>query len=294
MLIKNMFKDDINVDFETLKTTITINKTGELLSNISSYTKPFNNGFLYTLDNSIYHYDLITNANERVETGYGNYTEDYTNSGQRYFTSILPVDDGLFELRYTASQGVYSTHLIILINDQGEVLFDTSINSVDALQKNYLGKYDDALYELAGNTNIEDNYLLTRDDGEHFLIQFVRGNSENNNLGEAVDFRYTRIIDSENTIALLSPFMLDFVNGGEISVTINDKTITPDNYVYNPETQSLKFLSKMFFDDLSYFHTLRQNNGVLEIFVTAGEETKRLTIEMSPFAYRFFDNLFPY
>ncbi len=282
------------VDFGTLRTTITVTATGEVLPNLTSYTKPYNNSFFYTLENSLYRYDLTTNTNKLVETGYGNYTEDYTNSGQKYSTNIYPLDDGVFELRYHVIQGYGASYLIILINDQGEVLFDTSINSVDTLEKNYLGKYDDALYELAGNTNIDDNYFLTRDDGEHFLIQFVRGNSENSNLGESIDFRYTRRIDSTNTISLLSPFVLDFVNGDEITITIDGKAVSPDNYVYNPETQSLKFLSKMFFDDLSYFHTLRQNNGVLEIFVSAGDESQRLTIEVSPFAYRFFDNLFPF
>jgi hypothetical protein len=170
----------------------------------------------------------------------------------------------------------------------GTVLFDTAINEVQRLSKNYLGRYDDALYFMAGDTDIEDNFYLTRDDGSHFLIQFVRGEADEGANDEIADSDLTRTVDSTSTISLLSPFMLSFTDGSEITVTIFDREIPSDCYVYDSETQSFKLLLGFFdcFED-NYAHMTMRDQRYLDIIVSAADETITLRIEVSPLAYRF-------
>jgi hypothetical protein len=173
---------------------------------------------------------------------------------------------------------------MIIVNDMDVVLYNAAINSVERLTKNYLGKYDEALYALAGSTAVEDNYLLTRDDGSHFLISFVRGEvEEGTSDGEDV-LKTTRTVDNLSTISYLSPFMLDFADGSEISVIIGDIILTPDHYVYLSDEQSLKILPSAFNFTT---HEQMRADGYVEIVVSAGGESAILRIEVSPFAFRF-------
>jgi hypothetical protein len=171
---------------------------------------------------------------------------------------------------------------MVVINDMGEVLFETSINAIEPLSKNYLGKYDEALYEIAGSTSIEDNYFLTRYDGSHFLIQFVRGERSDN--GGISNISNTRIVDCHSTLGLLSPFMLDFKDGSNIKVTVAGVEIPKDHYVYDEGAQSLKILTRMFDSNMDILDKMRQDR-FLEILVTSGDESRTLRIELTKFSF---------
>lgn len=264
--------------------TITVTATGDTLT-VKSFTYPYNGSFLYTVENSLYRYDMETRESTRIETGYGDYTADYENKGESYYADVSELDEGVFVLRYNIKMEFGVGYYMLLINDKGTILFDTDMNSVDQLTKNYLGKYDDALYELAGITEIEDNYLLTRSDGEHFLLQFVRGEESVEGITETVDLSNTRRIDSLQTFSLLSPFALDLV-GDEITVKLGDEFISADCYVYDADAHTLKLLGNFFDGHFELFDVL-EDDGFFEVTVTIGEESTVLRIELSPLALWF-------
>ena len=275
-------------DLDARVYTVTVTATGDVLENVDSFTEIFNGGFLYAKGNSLYRYDIDKRDSTRIETGYGNYTEDYEGVGERYYTSISELDTGIYLLRYniemTLPDMVGTSYHMVIINDKGAVLFDAEINAVEKLCKNYLGKYDAPLYELAGSTNIEDNYFLTRSNGAHLLIQFVRGELDGSVEGEENELDTVRRVDRQMTISLLSPFMLDFTDGSNITVEINGKVISADGYVYDSASQSLKVLRRGI-DDVAI--QKMKEDGSLEIKVTAGGETRILRIDISPFAIEF-------
>lgn len=262
---------------------ITVTATGAVIKDVQSHTAPYNSGFLYTAENSLYRYDIKTNTSTRLETGYGNFTEDYGNRGATYHALVEELDTGVFLVYYCTdySDGTSGNHTII-VNDKGTVLFDADIGTVALLQKNYLGKYDEALYEIAGSTQIEDNYYMTRSDGSHWLFQVVRGTTTDEGASQDSKSNYRRTFDNSASFEYLSPFMLDFEDGSEISVMICDKQAPSDYYVYNSETQSFKLLGKAFFDDDASFKWAI--DGFFEIIVTSGEETITLRIESSPYS----------
>ena len=203
----------------------------------------------------------------------------------KHYTSIHPLDEGVYILRYNATMSIGQTYFMVIVNDLGEVLYDAAVNSVETLTKNYLGEYDAALYELAGRTNIKDNYFLTRDDGAHFLLQLVRGEAENNEEGEGdEDRRYTRKICSTNDITYLSPFILDFTDGSEISITAYGEEISSDYYVYNSETKSLK-LKTWIIDPI--IQEKMRIDGFVDFIVNSGDESLTVRIEVSEFAFDF-------
>jgi hypothetical protein len=183
---------------------------------------------------------------------------------------------------YNTQIGFGTSYFMVVINDMGEVLFETSINAIEPLSKNYLGKYDEALYEIAGSTSIEDNYFLTRYDGSHFLIQFVRGERSDN--GGISNISNTRIVDCHSTLGLLSPFMLDFKDGSNITVTIDGNQISQNDYVYDKDAQSLKILTRMFDSNMDILDKMRQDR-FLEILVTSGDESRTLRIELTKFSF---------
>ena len=276
------FNDEF--DPETRTHNITVGATGDVINNVNSYTQPYNGGFLYTKDNSLYRYDMQTGASVKIETGYGNFTKDYENQGRSFYTSVSALDDGVYLVRYNVELADGSTYFMIIVNDMGVVLYNAAINSVERLTQNYLGKYDDALHALAGSTAVEDNYLLTRDDGSHFLISFVRGELEEGSTEGEDALKTTRTLDNLSTISYLSPFVLDFASGSEISVIIGDVILTSEHYVYLSEEQSLKMLPSAF--DFTIHEQMRED-GYLEIVVSAGGESAILRLEVSPFAFRF-------
>lgn len=269
-------------NLETSLYTVTVTENGETITDVNSYTYPYNDGFLYAKDNSLFRYDLKNKTSVMIETGYGNFTEDYNGYGEEYYTSIGELDEGLFTLRYNTQIGFGTSYFMVVINDMGEVLFETSINAIEPLSKNYLGKYDEALYEIAGSTSIEDNYFLTRYDGSHFLIQFVRGERSDN--GGISSISNTRIVDCHSTIGLLSPFMLDFKDGSNIKVTVAGVEIPKDHYVYDEGAQSLKILTRMFDSNIDILDKMRQDR-FLEILVTSGDESRTLRIELTKFSF---------
>ena len=280
---------EVEYTHETRSYTITVVEHGTVISNVYSYTNPYNGGFLYTMENSLYYYNMETGVSRRVETGYGDYTEDYDNRDATYYTSVNSLGEGVYTLRYNIEYNYGGTsYLMIIINDKGVVLFDAAINAVERIYKNYLGRYDDAIYSIAGSIDIEDNYYLTRDDGSHFLIQFVRGEINDSDSEGEGEQDYTRTVDNFSTISLLSPFTLNFTDGSEISVSINGYEVSSQYYVYNSETQSFKLLTSVFGfrEDVSLYQEM-QKNRFLEIIVTSGDEEIALRIEVSPFAFRF-------
>ena len=141
-------------DRETGTVTVTVEATGEVFENVDSYTEPYNGAFFFTDNNSLYRYDMKAATVSMIETGYGNFTEDYDNRGVEYYTTISMLDDGVFILRYIERAEYGQGYHMVIVNDKGTVLFEASINSTENLMKNYLGKYDDALYSIAGSTNI--------------------------------------------------------------------------------------------------------------------------------------------
>lgn len=266
--------------------TLTVTDTGDVLENVITYVHPYGGGFLYTVDNSLYRYDMESGTSHHIETGYGDYTEDYEGRGVSYDATVGELDDGIYTVRYNTRHGDGASYHMIIVNDRGDVLFASSINSVERLTKNYLGRYDDALYSLAGTTEIEDNYFLTRDDGAHFLIQFVRGDVEGGEAGEESRPSYVRTVDNLSTFSLLSPFKLPFESGSAITVTIDGREIPSDYYVYDSTEPSFKLLSRVFDLDFHMMEALREN-GYMEIIVTADGEAVTLRIEVSPFSTLF-------
>lgn len=256
--------------------SITITETGDVIENVKSFTYPYNSSILYTVENSLYRYDIATRTSSLIETGYGNFTEDYEKCNQSFDAEVYTLDDGVFVVRYYTYIEYGRMYHMIIVNDMGEVLFETSVNAITPLCKNYLGKYDDALYELAGSTNIEDNYFLTKNDGSHYLLQFVRGNQDSDGSEGANRLDTTRTVDDHHVIMVLSPFMLNFTDGSSITVSIEGQTVSPDKYVYDSSVQSLKFLLDAIDRDKLIY------NGYVEILVTAGKETSTLRIEVSP------------
>ena len=273
-------------DRETWKVTVTVEATGEVFENVDSYTEPYNGAFFFTDNNSLYRYDMKAATVSMIETGYGNFTEDYDNRGVEYYTTISMLDDGVFILRYIERAEYGQGYHMVIVNDKGTVLFEASINAVENLMKNYLGKYDDALYSIAGSTNIEDNYYVTKTDGSHVLLQLVRGEDGEVNADEA-DLDRTRTIDDLYTFAFLSPFKLNFTDGAEIKVTAYGVDISAEYYVYDSATQSLKFLSRVFDSNSGFLIDKYNDNGAVEFTVTAGDESVTLTVERSPYAVRY-------
>lgn len=272
-------------DMETWKITVTVEATGEVFEDVDSYTEPYNGAFFFTNNNSLYRYDMKTATVSTIETGYGNFTVDYDNLGVEYCTAISMLDDGVFILRYEERMQDGRSYHMIIVNDKGTVLFEASINSVENLMKNYLGKYDDALYSIAGKTNIEDNYYVTKTDGSHVLLQLVRGDDGEVTGGETAS-SYTRTIDDLYTFSFLSPFKLDFTDGTEIKVTAYGVDISSEYYVYDSAAQSLKFLSKVFDSNSGFLIDKYNDNDAVEFTVTAGGESVTLVIERSPYAVR--------
>ena len=271
-------------EYKGSATTLTIVGTGDAIENVTSFTQPYNGGMLYTMENSLYRYDMQTRKSVMVETGYGNYTQDYVGAGRKFYTTLSELDEGVYILRYNIEDSWGRSYHMIIVNDLGEVLFETSVNSVYNIGKNYLGKYDEGVYELAGNTKIEDNYFLTRDDGSHFLIQFVRGGAGSGSAGTEGELKHTRTVDASFTIDLLSPFKLDFADGSQISVCIDGQEISAENYVYDSQTQSLKVLGRAF--EVEMLEKMR-SDGYKDILVTAGQQSVTLKINVSPYAFRF-------
>ena len=272
---------------ETRTHTLTVVATGAVIENVRSHTEFYNGGFLYTVGNNLYRYDLEKNESTRIETGYGNYTEDYDNWNAWYHATVGVLSDGIFTLRYNIeyNDGGTSYHMVI-VNDMGDVLFASAINAIERLDTNYLGEYDDALYSMAGNTDIEDNYFLTRDDGAHFLIQFVRGEIEETGGAEDTIEDTTRVVDGTWTFSLMSPFALNFTDGSEISVSVNGIEVPADLYAYDSETQSLKLFTRVFDLDPS-IHLEFMELRAIEFIVTSGEETVTLRVEISPYAVNY-------
>ena len=272
-------------DRDAERYTLTVTATGDVIGNVRTYTLPYNGGFLYTVDNSLYRYDVGTRLSTKIETGYGDFTEDYEGWDATYNAEVGEMKPGVYSLRYNIrSSDGSNMYLLILVSDTGVVLFNATVNEVHALQKNYLGYYDDALYELAGNTDIEDNYYITRYDGSHCLVQFVRAEGEENGSSDST-LDTLRIIDTQMTLSLLSPFRLSFADGSTITVTICGYTIPSDCYLYNEEEQSLKFLGRVV-DHREEILLSLIDGGALDITVTAGEETVDLRIAFSPYALR--------
>ena len=266
---------------------ITVTETGSVIENVNSYTLIFNGGFLYTVENSLYRYDMKTGSSVLIETGFGNFTEDYNNLNVRYRATIGEIDLGVYALYYEAlnDDGSRSSFMII-VNDMGVVLFDTSINGINVLEKNYLGKYDDALYEIAGGTEIEDNYNLTMDDGQRIVIQFVRGEAEDGSSDSESDFVHVRTFGDLWSLEFISPFMLDFKDGSEITVEICGYVIPEEYYDYKADRQSLKIKAQIIDYKSEIFEVLSTDRS-LEISVSAGEESLTLWIKVSPYAFRF-------
>lgn len=264
--------------------TVTVTETGDVLTNVKTYAYPYNGGFLYTVENSLYRYNISTRESTRIETGFGNFTEDYPGWDATYNAELGEIDAGVYTLRYNIVSSDGSTmYFMIIINDMGMVLFDTDINEFSQIQKNYLGKYDDALYEIAGQTQIEDNYYLTRDDGEHFLLQLVRGEADENTSTEENSLDSKRTIGDLKSFSLISPFMLDFEDGSEITVSICGYEIPSEYYVYKSEEQSLKLL----YGAIEYHEDILNkliDGQTVDITVSAGSETVTLQIEVSIFA----------
>ena len=265
--------------------TVTVTETGDVLTNVNTFTYPYNGGFLYTVENSLYRYDLNTRESTRIETGFGNFTEDYPGWDATYNAEIGEIDAGVYTLRYNIVNNSDGSrmYLMIIVNDMGMVLFDTDINAFSQLQRNYLGKYDDALYELAGQTQVEDNYYLTRGDGNHFLLQLVRGEAQDGSSDDEERYDSKRIIGNLMSFSLISPFMLDFEDGSEITVSICGYEIPSEYYVYKSEEQSLKLL----YGAIEYQEDILQrliDGESIEIVVSAGEERATLQIEVSSFA----------
>ena len=263
---------------------ITVTATGEVLENVRSFTYPYNGGFLYTKENSVYRYDIGTKTSKKIETGYGDYIEDYAGWGATYHAELGEIDAGVYGVYYnTVYPDGSRSRFMIIISDIGTVLYDTAISELQQLQKNYLGKYDSALYEFVGTTAVEDNYYFTREDGEHFLISFVRGQFSADAEGGKDKPETERTIGDLTTFALLSPFQLDFAKGGQISVQICGFDIPPEYYAYQSEEQTLKIFAQVVDYQGEILNRLLSDR-MIEIFVTSGEETKTLVIHISPFA----------
>lgn len=287
MFYLDNYSDELRTEYDSEKCTytLTVEVTGDVIQDVISFATPYDGAFLYTVENSLYRYDLSTGVSAKIDTGYGDFTEDYDSLGARYYADLNEIGEGVYTLRYNLEyESGYSQYLII-INDEGRVLFDASINDVEKVTKNYLGKYDDALYSLAGGTSLEDNYYLTTHDGEHYLIQFVRGETDGSEWGTEDDSRYTRTIDSFATFSLLSPFKLELADGGDIAVLIDGEALSTDNYIYNSEECSLKLLTQMFYSNLDLFEQLWADQ-FLELTVITGNQSIKLRIEISPFAYQ--------
>ena len=268
-------------DRDTSIWTLTVSENGDVINNVTSFAYPDNGGFLYTIKNTLYRYDMATRKSAMIETGYGNFTEDYNNWDATYCAIIEPLDDGIYVISYDIRSNDGIMHYRIIVNDKGVVLYDADINSISTLTKNYLGRYDDSLYELAGETKVEDNYLLTKNDGTHYLIQFVRGELTEGEGGASTKLDDTRVIDSIFALSLISPFNLDFKDGSDIEISICGLDIPSSCYAYNGDTQSLKILSYVVDYDYTILDSLITND-YLEITVKAGSETKILKIEVSP------------
>lgn len=272
-------------DMDAGTVDVTVEATGEVFRGVDSYTEPYNDAFFFTDNNSLYRYDMKTATVSTIETGYGNFTEDYDNRGVEYYTTIYMLDEGVFILRYEERAKDGQGYHMVIVNDKGVVLFEASINSVDNLAKNYLGKYDDALYSIAGSTNIEDNYYVTLTDGSHVLLQLVRGDEGEASEGNGA-LNNTRVIDELYTFAFLSPFKLNFRDGSEITISAYGVNISSEYYVYDNEAQTLKFLSIVFDSNGGFLIDKYNDNDAVEFTVTAGDESVTLTVERSPYAIR--------
>ncbi len=261
--------------------------TGEKIENVDSYSDTYNNSMLFSMKNEVFYLDLESFNYTRIETGFGGFETldavewDIVDKSvcSAEFHSLRP---GVIVITYDArsSDGMRMYHKII-VNDKGEVLLSTNINSASVFNKNYLGVYDAPLYELAGNTNIEDNYLMISTVGNDYLLQLIRGESKlASDEGETVIEVKGRTVHESQDLMFMSPFRFEFASPEGIEVTLNGEVVSKDLYLYNAEKQTLLFKYTYLMERL--LPTMGAPASRVDFLVKAGTESAEIYVEYIP------------
>jgi hypothetical protein len=272
----------------TLKNgTLTNIVTGQKIENILSHSEVYRNSMLIVLGNDLYYIDLGSFETTRVETGFGGFAESIAYStGEavgEFHTELETLRPGVIAVTYELIEYVgYRTYHKIIVNDKGTVLLDSNINATHVFSKNYLGKYDTPLYELAGSTNIEDNYLMSSTTGNDFLLQLVRGESELQTESEkdGVIGTNVRTIHEFREMMYMSPFRFGFANADGVTVKANGQLLDASAYIFDSEKQTLLFKHGALYDREDFCQG--NEEAILEIEVIAGGESATVYVKYSP------------
>jgi len=249
---------------------------------------------LFTKDNYVYRLDYDTFESTRLEIGFGGFadlngftSDDYASfEGVEFKMYIELMGDGIYNVRVEQRFAEGSSWFDIIINEYGEVILDVAINSAYRFDTNYLGLYDKALYELAGNTDMKDNYFIIRNDGHTCVLQFVRKNVADRDTSEdenAVIQYPDRTISNDGSSIYTSPFIFNFEDPSSIEVTFEGNVVDTKYYYYDPDTQALKF-HPYYLDSILYQESTIEV-GKFSFVVKAGNEVATISFIVKMYNY---------
>ena len=249
---------------------------------------------LFTKDNYVYRLDYDTFEYTRLEIGFGGFadlngftSDDYASFENVEFKMYINVmGDGIYNVRVEQRFAEGSSWFDVIINDYGEVILDVAINSTYIFDTNYLGLYDKALYELAGNTDMKDNYFIIRNDGHACVLQFVRKNvSEKEDVKDenAIVEYPDRTISNDGSSIYTSPFIFNFEDPSSIEVTFEGNVVDAKYYYYDPVEQTLKF-HPYYLDSILYQESIIEAEK-FSFVVKAGDEVATVSFIVKMYNY---------
>lgn len=238
---------------------------------------------LFVKDNYVYRLDYDTFEYTRLEIGYGGFDKlnvfNKEGGGNAEFkTYINLMGDGIYNVRIEQRMGEGSWWFDVIINEYGDIILDIAVNATNRFDTNYLGVYDSALYEMAGNTDMKDNYFIIRNDGHACLLQFVRKNvfeKEPSGSGNDIIEYPERNLSNDGSSVVVSPFIFNFKDPSNIEVTFEGNVVDSQHYYYDASAQSLKF-DPYYLDPIMCDEEIREK-GSFSFLVKAGDEEATVT-----------------
>jgi len=249
---------------------------------------------LFTKDNYVYSLDYDTFECTRLEIGFGGFadlngftSDDYASfENVEFKVYINLMGDGIYNVRVEQRFAEGSSWFDVIINSYGEVILDVAINFTYRFDTNYLGLYDKALYELAGNTDMKDNYFIERNDGHTCVLQFVRKDVADRDTSEdenAIIQHPDRTLSNDGSSIYTSPFIFNFADPSSIEVTFEGNVVDAKYYYYDPVAQTLKF-HPYYLDSILYQESTIEA-GKFSFVVKAGNEVATISFIVKMYNY---------
>ena len=250
---------------------------------------------LYVKDNYVYRLDYDTFESTKLEVGFGGFSalngffgdESELFRDVTFKTYVNLMGEGIYNVRIEQRFDEGSSWFDVIINEYGEIILDVAVNFTYRFDTNYLGLYDKALYEIAGNTDMKDNYFITRNDGRTCVLQFVRKEVSDREESEAESTLIQhpdRTISDDGSSIYVSPFIFNFANPASIEITYEGAIVPASHYVYDPTAQTLKF--HPFYLDELFMEAVRNGISVFSFSIKAGDETATVYFHVKAYNYQ--------